>query len=351
MQSYQLQLAALGKTSSWNGTSGAWPRFSQRLLYQLKQKVNIAMQTSPPHLTPRLTTLILALMFVADTALAAGDASSGPAPYATSLNVANGQTSATDVGNASGTTTINGGSVNISSSNTTLSGNATVNGTLTQTGSTNINTTGTAATTIGGSGNTSAVTINSGNNSVGVSNTGTSVTAGNGQTNTISGTTDINTTGTAATTMGSSGNTAAVSAYSGSNSMVVSNSNVTAIGAGSQFVLNNNGANFSNTSTGAPIQLHGVANGSSTYDAINYGQLKQVIAGVAGVAAMANIPHVDIGKTFSVGAGISSFMGANALAIGATFRLAPNAIVKASVAALNNYSSQTVYGLGAAISW
>jgi autotransporter adhesin len=37
---------------------------------------------------------------------------------------------------------------------------------------------------------------------------------------------------------------------------------------------------------------------------------------------MANIPQVDQGKTFSVGAGVSSFMGANALAIGATYRLA-----------------------------
>jgi autotransporter adhesin len=56
-----------------------------------------------------------------------------------------------------------------------------------------------------------------------------------------------------------------------------------------------------------------VADGTATHDAVNYGQLRKVIAGVAGVAAMANIPQVDQGKTFSVGAGVSSFMGANAL--------------------------------------
>jgi autotransporter adhesin len=133
--------------------------------------------------------------------------------------------------------------------------------------------------------------------------------------------------------------------------MVVSNANVTATGGGSQFVLSSTGANFSNSTTGAPIQVHGVADGTATHDAVNYGQLRKVIAGVAGVAAMANIPQVDQGKTFSVGAGVSSFMGANALAIGATYRLAPNAVVKASVAALNNYNNQAVYGLGAAMSW
>lgn len=128
--------------------------------------------------------------------------------------------------------------------------------------------------------------------------------------------------------------------------------------------LNDNGARFSNSASGAPVRVTGVANGVSTYDAVNYGQLQQIqsntdqqfkqyAAGVAGVTAMTNIPQVDQNKTFSLGVGLGGYNSEGALAVGGSYRASQNAVIKASLATgLSETGSKTTsYGVGAGMSW
>nr|DAH54540.1 MAG TPA: YadA-like membrane anchor domain protein [Caudoviricetes sp.] len=75
---------------------------------------------------------------------------------------------------------------------------------------------------------------------------------------------------------------------------------------------------------------------------------KRAAAGIAGVAAMANIPEVNSHQTFSVGAGVGGFDGQQAIAVGASARINDNVTVKASVAANNE---EVVWGAGTAIGW
>lgn len=75
---------------------------------------------------------------------------------------------------------------------------------------------------------------------------------------------------------------------------------------------------------------------------------KRAAAGIAGVAAMANIPEVNSHQTFSVGIGVGGFDGQQAVAVGASARVNDNLTVKASVAANNE---EVVWGAGAAIGW
>jgi len=123
----------------------------------------------------------------------------------------------------------------------------------------------------------------------------------------------------------------------------------------SSLTMNDNGATFSNSATGRPIQVHGVADGTADFDAVNVRQLKNVVIGVAGVSAMSNIPQVEQDKTFSLGMGLGHFDNNTALALGGSYRLAPNAVFKASVATSAEHnifdSASTVYGVGAAFSW
>lgn len=75
---------------------------------------------------------------------------------------------------------------------------------------------------------------------------------------------------------------------------------------------------------------------------------KRAAAGIAGVAAMANIPEVNSHQTFSLGVGVGGFDGQQAVAVGASARVNDNLTVKASVAANNE---EVVWGAGAAIGW
>ena len=123
-------------------------------------------------------------------------------------------------------------------------------------------------------------------------------------------------------------------------------------GGGTSLTMNSSGATFSNAS-GGPIKVTGVANGTSKYDAVNYGQLQDVerlaSRGIASVTAMTNIPQVEQGKTFSVGAGIGSYNGYQALAVGASGRITENLIFKASVGSSEN--GHAAFGGGVSYSW
>lgn len=116
--------------------------------------------------------------------------------------------------------------------------------------------------------------------------------------------------------------------------------------------LNDSGARFSNSTNGAPVLVTGIANGRSDYDAVNYQQLKQVAGGVASASAMANIPQVDQNKTIAIGAALGHFQSMTSLALGASYRMAPSAIIRASVSSnVGRSEKDWVYGLGAGFSF
>lgn len=124
----------------------------------------------------------------------------------------------------------------------------------------------------------------------------------------------------------------------------------------SSMTLSDNGATFSNSATGSPVQVHGVMDGTADYDAVNVRQLRrtqsELSSGIAGIAAMANIPPVDQDKRFSLGAGVGHYMNSTSLAIGSSLRLTPSTVVRASVASSERGSSNsTTYGLGVGVSW
>ena len=78
---------------------------------------------------------------------------------------------------------------------------------------------------------------------------------------------------------------------------------------------------------------------------------KHASAGVAGVAAMANIPQVSQGANFSIGAGAGNYDGEQGLAVGASARFgaAGNVVTKFSVSATTQ--SDFVSGVGVSYEW
>ncbi len=71
---------------------------------------------------------------------------------------------------------------------------------------------------------------------------------------------------------------------------------------------------------GSPVQLHGVADGTAPFDAVNRRQLDRAVgnlsSGIAAVAALAAIPGPVDCKNYSVGIGWGHFNDENAGAIG-----------------------------------
>lgn len=116
----------------------------------------------------------------------------------------------------------------------------------------------------------------------------------------------------------------------------------------SSLTLSDNGATFSDSATGSPVQVHGVNDGTSDFDAVN---VRQFAGAIASVTAMANIPQVDQDKTYAVGVGMGSFMGKTALAAGVTYRFTRNGVLKGSISSAMSSSNTTTIGLGAAWSY
>ena len=112
--------------------------------------------------------------------------------------------------------------------------------------------------------------------------------------------------------------------------------------------LNDNGARFTNTTTGGPARVTGVADGENRFDAVNYGQLKGAYGGIASVAAMANIPDPAPGKAFSIGLGFGNFEGENAFAFGGAARLTENISFQASI---GHSDDNNTVGAGVGFSW
>lgn len=76
---------------------------------------------------------------------------------------------------------------------------------------------------------------------------------------------------------------------------------------------------------------------------------KNASAGIAGVAAMTNIPQVSQNSSFSVGAGVGSYDGEQGIAIGASARFNQNVVTKASVAGTTQ--NDFVFGAGVSYEW
>lgn len=117
-----------------------------------------------------------------------------------------------------------------------------------------------------------------------------------------------------------------------------------------QLVLNGTNATFSNSATGAPITVTGVADGYNAFDAVNFRQLQAVSTGVASIAAMSNIPALDANKKFGIGIGYGNFQGNSALAVGVNGRLSKSLTAKVSVGAGLSYGATSV-GTGLSYSW
>ncbi|PIT72738.1 hypothetical protein B9Z31_12835 [Limnohabitans sp. G3-2] len=274
----------------------------------------------------------------------------------------------TQAGALSGVTTLNAGStynMDLQTGTARLgdlstSGEARVGGTLDVTGATTLS----GATTVN-----STLSVTGATTIVGA----TSVTGAT----TIVGTTNINTTGNAATRIGNAGAAATVvgnvvtatagnsalalqngearvtvtNSLGNTHGLVVGESSTTLSGGTSStnLTLNDNGATFSNAATGAPTRVTGVANGSGDFDAVN---VRQFSAAVAGVAASANIPGLDTNKAVSVGVGMGSYMNAQALAFGGSYRFSDKGVLRATLATgLNSGGGKTSFGIGAGWSW
>jgi hypothetical protein len=76
---------------------------------------------------------------------------------------------------------------------------------------------------------------------------------------------------------------------------------------------------------------------------------KQANAGIAGVAAMANIPQVSQNATFSVGAGAGEYASEAGIAVGFSARINHNWVTKATIAGTT--SNDPVIGAGFSAEW
>lgn len=132
--------------------------------------------------------------------------------------------------------------------------------------------------------------------------------------------------------------------------VVVTESQTTLSGGvySSSMTLDDNGATFSDSATGAPIQVHGVNDGTADFDAVN---VRQFAGAIAATAAMGNIPALGAGENGSFGLGVGSFMGYQGLAMGGNWRVAENTVIRATLATNTGDKRRTVAGVGAAWSW
>ncbi|MBL4645869.1 MAG: hypothetical protein JKY99_05365 [Rhizobiales bacterium] len=96
--------------------------------------------------------------------------------------------------------------------------------------------------------------------------------------------------------------------YGNTHGLIVTETQTTLSGGthSTSLTMNNNSATFSNSATGDPIQVHGIADGTSPYDAVN---LRQLQGGLASLAALSSLPTPQAGKnhTFGVGFGYNGY--------------------------------------------
>ncbi len=292
-----------------------------------------------------------------------------------------GSTSTNTLGGGDGTTTNSIGNATGTGSANNNFGNAASGATATNTIGGGL---GVTTNAIGNGNYQSTVSVQAGNSASNMANgvntnsvtgsmasgVGGSTLPGGGYTSTNSGSVLSGATGTYATVDGngkismvtgvasqSSTNMTITNGLGNTNGLVVNERQATISGGtrSSSMTLNDYGATFSNSANGRPIQVHGVADGTSRYDAINVQQLNAVKQGIAGVAAMNNIPSLESGKQFNLGLGVGGFDGETSFAVGANARVTDNFVIKASAShgfgGNDSNVSTTSWGVGGALSW
>lgn len=119
-------------------------------------------------------------------------------------------------------------------------------------------------------------------------------------------------------------------------------------------ILDDNGATFANDITGDPVQIHGVADGTADFDAVNVRQLdateNRLSSGIASIAALAAIPGPVGCKNYSVGFGYGHFNGENAGAIGFRANL-PQSNVSLAAGAGFSENGSPAFDFGASLSF
>lgn len=139
--------------------------------------------------------------------------------------------------------------------------------------------------------------------------------------------------------------------YGQVNGLVVTETQATVSGGAgnsSSLTLSDRNARFSNAATGRPITVTGVADGEDDFDAVN---VRQFAGAIASVTAQANIPALASGQNLNLGVGLGHFMGKSGMALGMNWRVADNALVKATVSSGLNSGSEAAVGVGASIGW
>jgi hypothetical protein len=107
-----------------------------------------------------------------------------------------------------------------------------------------------------------------------------------------------------------------VNGHGNTNGVVVTESTAALSGGTSNpttMALSDSGVNFSNSSTGGPVRVSGIADGSGPFDAAN---VRQVHSGIASVAALAALPAPQAGKTNSLGIAMGHHGTGMAVALG-----------------------------------
>lgn len=114
----------------------------------------------------------------------------------------------------------------------------------------------------------------------------------------------------------------------------------------SSMSLADNGATFSDAATGAPIQVHGVADGSSDFDAVNVRQLYGAVA--ASMATAPQITGLQAGES-GIGIGTGYYGGYGALGIAVTHITKKGAQLNLGVA--TGLQSGTKTAVRAGVGW
>lgn len=152
----------------------------------------------------------------------------------------------------------------------------------------------------------------------------------------------------------------------GHNNGVTANTSSTQISGGTDsttLTLDDVGASFSKTD-GTPTLITGVANGTHTNDAVNYGQFasfrdqlmnqintaeENLSGGIAGAVAVANMPQLDPRKKLGVNIGFGHYRSSNAFALGVSVRATETIIINGSMSQAR--SGNATVGVGAGFSW
>ena len=110
----------------------------------------------------------------------------------------------------------------------------------------------------------------------------------------------------------------------------------------SSLTMDDNGATFSNANTGGPVQVHGVNDGTSDFDAVN---VRQMAAGIAMAAGLAALPQmIEPDKTFALTAGTGIYKDQFSVAIGVNVRFLDHFVFKGGVATVPTYHKSDFTG-------